>query len=185
MTSKVSAMNKFKSMGMKWKDQATDYIKDNPEQVESMKEQAIGALKETVDKEAKKEEAKIGQEEDDGTKPSKFNKYKADAINALKPQLDKMTAQQEAAAAAAAAAAEEDEDENTDVEETTDSTTTTNENRSSTNIKADTHTSSSDDKVQDLVAGLLSMLDDSNLSKEEQKKTVNVFNAAFALKHIS
>jgi len=181
MTSKVSRMDKSKSMWMKMKDQATEYIKDNPDQVESMKEQVIGALKETVDKEAKKEESKIGQEEDDGTKPSKFNKYKADAINALKPQLDKIAAEKEAAAAAA----EEYEDENNDVEETTDSITTANENRASTNTTADTHTSSSDDKVQDLVAEFLSMLDDSNLSKKEQKKAVNVFNAAFALKHIN
>ena len=53
---KASAIDKLMSVGLKLKDQATDYIKEHPDQVESMKEQAIGTLKQTVDKEVEKEE---------------------------------------------------------------------------------------------------------------------------------
>merc|ERR1711957_943076 len=104
---RVSTLDKLKSNIMKMKDQATEYIKENPDQVESMKDQAIGALRQTVDKEAEKDDT----DTDNGTKPSKFNKAKADAINLLKPQLDKLAAEKEEAEAAAAAAAKEEEGE--------------------------------------------------------------------------
>jgi hypothetical protein len=179
-------MDKLKTNIMKLKDQATEYIKENPDQVESMKDQAIGALKQTVDKEAVKE----------STDDSKFNKAKADAINLLKPQLDKLAAEKEeaeAAAAAAAAAAEEDDDEvdngNNDFEETNPTetkSTTTKKEKSSKNVRTDTKTTGSniDNNVQDLVTEMLSMMDDANLSKEEQKKAVNAFNVAMSFKLI-
>ena len=182
-SSRVSTMDKLKTNIMKLKDQATEYIKENPDQVESMKDQAIGALKQTVDKEAVKE----------STDDSKFNKAKADAINLLKPQLDKLAAEKEEAEAAAAAAAEEDDDEvdngNNDFEETNPTetkSTTTKKEKSSKNVRTDTKTTSSniDNNVQDLVTEMLSMMDDANLSKEEQKKAVNAFNVAMSFKLI-
>jgi hypothetical protein len=188
-SSRVSTMDKFKLNVMKLKDQATEYIKENPDQVESMKDQAIGALKQTVDKEAEKDST----DADDRTKPSKFNKAKADAINLLKPQLDKLAAgkeEAEAEAAAAAAAEEEEEDEvdndNNDFEETNPTeTTSTKESNSSKNVTTDTETSSSNiDNVRDLVTEMLSMMDDANLSKEEQRKAVNAFNVAMSFKLI-
>lgn len=178
-SSRVSTMDKLKTNIMKLKDQATEYIKENPDQVESMKDQAIGALKQTVDKEAVKE----------STDDSKFNKAKADAINLLKPQLDKLAAEKEEAEAAAAAAAEEDDDEvdndNNDFEET-NPTETTKKEKSSKNVRTDTKTTGSniDNNVQDLVTEMLSMMDDANLSKEEQKKAVNAFNVAMSFKLI-
>ena len=188
-SSRVSTMDKLKSNIMKMKDQATEYIKENPDQVESMKDQAIGALKQTVDKEAEKDDT----DADNGTKPSKFNKAKADAINLLKPQLDKLAAEKEeaeAAAAAAAAAKEEEGDEvdndSDDFEETNPiETTSIKKSKSSKNVTTDTNTSSSNiDNVQDLVTEMLSMMDDANLSKEEQKKAVNAFNVAMSFKLI-
>ena len=187
-SSRVSTMDKLKSNIMKMKDQATEYIKENPDQVESMKDQAIGALKQTVDKEAEKDDT----DADNGTKPSKFNKAKADAINLLKPQLDKLAAEKEEAEAAAAAAAakEEEGDEvdngSDDFEETNPiETTSTKKSKSSKNVTTDTNTSSSKiDNVQDLVTDMLSMMDDANLSKEEQKKAVNAFNVAMSFKLI-
>ena len=187
-SSKVSTMDKLKSNIMKMKDQATEYIKENPDQVESMKDQAIGALKQTVDKEAEKDDT----DADNGTKPSKFNKAKADAINLLKPQLDKLAAEKEEAEAAAAAAAakEEEGDEvdngSDDFEETNPTeTTSTKKSKSSKNVTTDTNTSSSNiDNVQDLVTEMLSMMDGANLSKEEQKKAVNAFNVAMSFKLI-
>ena len=191
-SSRVSTMDKLKSNIMKMKDQATEYIKENPDQVESMKDQAIGALKQTVDKEAEKDDT----DADNGTKPSKFNKAKADAINLLKPQLDKLAAEKEEAEAAAAAAAKEEEEgeeegdevdnDSDDFEETNPiETTSTKKSKSSKNVTADTNTSSSNiDNVQDLVTEMLSMMDDANLSKEEQKKAVNAFNVAMSFKLI-
>merc|ERR1712166_203420 len=138
-SSRVSTMDKLKSNIMKMKDQATEYIKENPDQVESMKDQAIGALKQTVDKEAEKDDT----DTDNGTKPSKFNKAKADAINLLKPQLDKLAAEKEEAEAAAAAAAKEEEGEqegdevdndSDDVEETNPIETTNTKKSKSKNI---------------------------------------------------
>ena len=187
-SSRVSTMDKLKSNIMKMKDQATEYIKENPDQVESMKDQAIGALKQTVDKEAEKDDT----DADNGTKPSKFNKAKADAINLLKPQLDKLAAEKEEAEAAAAAAAKEEEEgdevdnDSDDFEETNPTeTTSTKKSKSSKNVTTDTNTSSSNiDNVQDLVTEMLSMMDDANLSKEEQKKAVNAFNVAMSFKLI-
>ena len=187
-SSRVSTMDKLKSNIMKMKDQATEYIKENPDQVESMKDQAIGALKQTVDKEAEKDDT----DADNGTKPSKFNKAKADAINLLKPQLDKLAAEKEEAEAAAAAAAKEEEEgdevdnDSDDFEETNPiETTSTKKSKSSKNVTTDTNTSSSNiDNVQDLVTEMLSMMDDANLSKEEQKKAVNAFNVAMSFKLI-
>merc|ERR1712166_1616973 len=189
-SSRVSTMDKLKSNIMKMKDQATEYIKENPDQVESMKDQAIGKLKQTVDKEAEKDDT----DADNGTKPSKFNKAKADAINLLKPQLDKLAAEKEEAEAAAAAAAKEEEEEegdevdndSDDFEETNPiETTSTKKSKSSKNVTTDTNTSSSNiDNVQDLVTEMLSMMDDANLSKEEQKKAVNAFNVAMSFKLI-
>ena len=184
MTGKVSALDKLKGLGLK----AKEYIQENPEQVEQFKEQAIGALKQTVDKETEKEAAKIGESEEDGKEPSKLDKYKAQALGVLKPQLDKLAAEQEAAAEESAEAeedeADKDEDE-ADEDEGSAPATGTAESRSSANITATTATnSSSSEKIQDLVTGLLCMLDDANLSSEEQKKAVNAFNAAFALRNV-
>ena len=177
---KVSAIDKLMSVGMKLKDQATDYIKEHPDQVESMKEQALGTLKQTVDKEVEKEEAKMNQHDDaDGTKTSTFDKYKAEAINALKPQLDKMAdasknENEEATTTSSSPPPEEDA-----------SATPSVEDRSSvTNIAPGTSAAKIND-VQELVTALLNTMDGaSNLSADEQKKAVNAFNAAFALKHI-
>ena len=177
---KVSAIDKLMSVGMKLKDQATDYIKEHPDQVESMKEQAIGTLKQTVDKEVEKEEAKMNQHDDaDGTKPSTFDKYKAEAINALKPQLDKMAdasknENEEATTTSSSPPPEEDA-----------SATPSVEDRSSvTNIAPGT-SAAKINNVQELVTALLNTMDDaSNLSADDQKKAMNAFNAAFALKNI-
>lgn len=70
------------------KEQAGDYIQQNPDQVEGFKNTALGFLKKEVDTVAGNEDPDSNQ---DG-KVSKIEELKYQAATLLKPQLDNLTA---------------------------------------------------------------------------------------------
>ena len=76
--------------------QAKEYVDENPEQVQGFSNQAMGFLKTAVDAEA---EGDAPTEDGDDPK-NKLNKYKHQAAVLLKPQLDGLVGDGDAAAAA-------------------------------------------------------------------------------------
>lgn len=161
-------MTKLKSMAKKAREQTTEYIKDNPEQIEEWKKQGITLAKDAIDKETEKKNDEAVADED----LTKMEKHKAQALDLLKPQLDKLAANQQ-----------QDEYDSTDEEE--DDTISF---ESVTDVEKDNNKAqlpTGDSEVQaHLVANWLSQLDNSKLSREEKTKAVNAFNAAFVLKSI-
>ncbi|VEU40280.1 unnamed protein product [Pseudo-nitzschia multistriata] len=75
----------FTSFLGKIKDQAEEFIEQNPEQVESLKHQAVGFVKTVVDNEAEKEK------ESSGKPQTKADETKAQILGVLKPKLDEFT----------------------------------------------------------------------------------------------
>ena len=207
-TGNASAMDKLKNMGMILKEKAQVYIEANPDKVEEMKKHALDNLQKQIDDEAEKEhKAKLALETD-GKKPSKIEKLKETTIGFIKPQVDKLAEKQTAAveankvAAAAAAAATTTGGEATEesVEFSASASgvnksgvKTTKEEKEETAAAVmdsddddvtSTPISEKSDDAQDVIANLLNMLDESNLSDEQKKKVVNGFNAAFVLKQL-
>merc|ERR1719162_755490 len=142
---KLSMITKMKSMAKKAREQTTEYIKDNPEK--------------------KNDEAVADQD------LTKMEKHKAQALDLLKPQLDKLAANQQPEEYTST---DNEEDDAISFESVIDD--------EQDNTKAQLPTA--DSEVTDLVTNWLSQLDNSKLSKEEKKKAVNAFNAAFVLKSI-
>ena len=206
-TGNASAMDKLKNMGMILKEKAQVYIEANPDKVEEMKKHALDNLQKQIDDEAEKEhKAKLALETD-GKKPSKIEKLKETTIGFIKPQVDKLAEKQTAAVeankvAAAAAAATTTGGEATEesVEFSASASgvnksgvKTTKEEKEETAAAVmdsddddvtSTPISEKSDDAQDVIANLLNMLDESNLSDEQKKKVVNGFNAAFVLKQL-
>jgi len=207
-TGNASAMDKLKNMGMILKEKAQVYIEANPDKVEEMKKHALDNLQKQIDDEAEKEhKAKLALETD-GKKPSKIEKLKETTIGFIKPQVDKLAEKQTAAveankvAAAAAVAATTTGGEATEesVEFSASASgvnksgvKTTKEEKEETAAAVmdsddddvtSTPLSEKSDDAQDVIANLLNMLDESNLSDEQKKKVVNGFNAAFVLKQL-
>ena len=69
----------------KLKEQATDFIEKNPDQIEGFKHQAADFLKQKVDEETEKEAKKANNSDEP---LSKTDQLKAQALGVLKPQLD-------------------------------------------------------------------------------------------------
>ena len=206
-TGNASAMDKLKNMGMILKEKAQVYIEANPDKVEEMKKHALDNLQKQIDDEAEKEhKAKLALETD-GKKPSKIEKLKETTIGFIKPQVDKLAEKQTAAVeankvAAAAAAVTTTGGEATEesVEFSASASgvnksgvKTTKEEKEETAAAVmdsddddvtSTPISEKSDDAQDVIANLLNMLDESNLSDEQKKKVVNGFNAAFVLKQL-
>lgn len=205
-TGNASAMDKLKNMGMILKEKAQVYIEANPDKVEEMKKHALDNLQKQIDDEAEKEhKAKLALETD-GKKPSKIEKLKETTIGFIKPQVDKLAEKQTAAveankvAAAAAATTTGGEATEESVEFSASASgvnksgvKTTKEEKEETAAAVmdsddddvtSTPISEKSDDAQDVIANLLNMLDESNLSDEQKKKVVNGFNAAFVLKQL-
>lgn len=207
-TGNASAMDKLKNMGMILKEKAQVYIEANPDKVEEMKKHALDNLQKQIDDEAEKEhKAKLALETD-GKKPSKIEKLKETTIGFIKPQVDKLAEKQTAAveankvAAATAAVATTTGGEATEesVEFSASASgvnksgvKTTKEEKEETAAAVmdsddddvtSTPIAEKSDDAQDVIANLLNMLDESNLSDEQKKKVVNGFNAAFVLKQL-
>ena len=206
VTGNASAMDKLKNMGMILKEKAQVYIEANPDKVEEMKKHALDNLQKQIDDEAEKEhKAKLALETD-GKKPSKIEKLKETTIGFIKPQVDKLAEKQTAAveankvAAAAAATTTGGEATEESVEFSASESgvnksgvKTTKEEKEETAAAVmdsddddvtSTPLSEKSDDAQDVIANLLNMLDESNLSDEQKKKVVNGFNAAFVLKQL-
>lgn len=206
-TGNASAMDKLKNMGMILKEKAQVYIEANPDKVEEMKKHALDNLQKQIDDEAEKEhKAKLALETD-GKKPSKIEKLKETTIGFIKPQVDKLAEKQTAAVeankvAAAAAAATTTGGEATEesVEFSASASGVNNSGVKTTKEEKEetaaavmdsddddvtsTPIAEKSDDAQDVIANLLNMLDESNLSDEQKKKVVNGFNAAFVLKRL-
>ena len=205
-TGNASAMDKLKNMGMILKEKAQVYIEANPDKVEEMKKHALDNLQKQIDDEAEKEhKAKLALETD-GKKPSKIEKLKETTIGFIKPQVDKLAEKQTAAveankvAAAAAATTTGGEATEESVEFSASASgvnksgvKTTKEEKEETAAAVmdsddddvtSTPIAEKSDDAQDVIANLLNMLDESNLSDEQKKKVVNGFNAAFVLKQL-
>mmetsp|Transcript_13833 Transcript_13833/g.15526 ORF Transcript_13833/g.15526 Transcript_13833/m.15526 type:complete len:481 (-) Transcript_13833:186-1628(-) len=104
-TTKVSAMEKFKNMGLQLKEKAQIYMDANPERVEEMKAQAFETLRKKIEDEVDKEEAmKLALEADGKTLP-KGEQFKAKAVGVLQPQIVKLADQQQQVVAEQTAAA--------------------------------------------------------------------------------
>ena len=164
---KLSMITKMKSMAKKAREQTTEYIKDNPEKIEEWKKQGITLAKDTIDKETEKKNDEAVADQD----LTKMEKHKAQALDLLKPQLDKLAANQQPEEYTST---DNEEDDAISFESVIDD--------EQDNTKAQLPTA--DSEVTDLVTNWLSQLDNSKLSKEEKKKAVNAFNAAFVLKSI-
>eukprot|EP00536_Pseudo-nitzschia_multiseries_P017549 jgi/Psemu1/51387/gm1.51387_g len=76
--------NGFMGFFGKITEQATDFIQKNPDQVENLKQQAVGFLKTAVDKEAEKGAQNTGKPQ------SKSDETKAQILGVLKPKLDEV-----------------------------------------------------------------------------------------------
>jgi len=202
---KATAMNKlFKNMGIFFKEKTTAYIESNPDKIEEMKKHALDALQKQIDDEAEKEHTAKLALEADGKKGTKVDKLKEKTLGFIKPQVDKLAEKQTAtveankAAKAAGKGATEESVEitasATGISKSLTKTITEGEKDEGgtaasaaaavTDDEEGTSTTKKIDNVQELVTGLLNMLDGSNLSDDQKKKAVNGFNAAFALKQI-
>merc|ERR1712224_298168 len=181
---------KLKAMGLKLKAQAAQYIEKNPDKVEDMKVQALEALKAKIDEEAAKEAAKIKLLEEAGegeTNSTKVEKLKKKTIGVLKPQVDKLAEKEKQKQAAGQKAEESAATSDDDDEASAESVTPESNDRTADAAAAATATTTKDgkEKIQDVIAELLSVLDRADLSNADQKKALNGLSAAVALKQIN
>merc|ERR1712224_104464 len=123
-----------------------------------------------------------------GTNSTKVEKLKKKTIGVLKPQVDKL-AEKEKQKQAAGQKAEESAATNDDGDDeaSAESVTPESNDRTADAAAATTATTTKDgkEKIQDVIAELLSVLDRADLSNADQKKALNGLSAAVALKQIN